>query len=392
MIEIGDMSISAEDRVRAYGERLFGVPRSELVLQHLAGDASTRQYFRVFNNEASYIAAVYTEPLDAQAHPYCDVTRLLIRRGIPIPEILAISGEDGIVLQQDLGDLRLQDWLEGAGEEAKRDIYRQAIDIIFDIQAATGAAYEMGSIASKLAFDEAKLLWELRFFYDHYFGRYRSEVLAAGDKELIDAELVEIARELAARPRVLCHRDYHSRNLMLKDGRLFVIDHQDARMGPISYDLASLLYDPYATLRESLISDLYDYFVERLAARQNTSDNAPNRSTLLMVSGAAEAGMRAEARAETGAEAGKGIAAGFRVVDAGDCRFAEEDFRKEFDLMVAQRMLKAVGTYTYQKTICGNDIYLRYIKPAIDAALKAMRQLNRFPALQKAIQAELEAS
>ena len=108
----------------------------------------------------------------------------------------------------------------------------------------TASAYEQKSIASRLAFDEAKLSWEFDFFLEHYFGSLRKETMRHAEAAELKAELNDISAELAARPRVLCHRDFHAANLMV-DGsdRLRVMDHQDARMGPVTYDLVSFLLD-----------------------------------------------------------------------------------------------------------------------------------------------------
>ncbi len=102
----------------------------------------------------------------------------------------------------------------------------------------------MHSIASRLAFDEAKLSWELDFFFEHYFGSLRQETMRHAETAELKAELNDIAAELAAVPRVLCHRDYHAANLMIDHKkRMRIVDHQDARMGPASYDLVSFLLD-----------------------------------------------------------------------------------------------------------------------------------------------------
>ncbi len=77
-------------------------------------------------------------------------------------------------------------------------------------------------------------------------------MLAASDREELDSELRTLSAELAAHPFALCHRDYHSRNLILCGDELAVIDHQDARMGPRCYDLASLLNDSYVSLPSGL--------------------------------------------------------------------------------------------------------------------------------------------
>ena len=92
-------------------------------------------------------------------------------------------------------------------------------------------------------------------------GLSRRRASPAREREALRAELAEIVDELAAEPRVLCHRDYHSRNLMWRDERLCIIDFQDARLGPDTYDLASLLRDSYVDLPEQVVDELIAYFL-----------------------------------------------------------------------------------------------------------------------------------
>jgi aminoglycoside/choline kinase family phosphotransferase len=352
-------AVSAEDRLSKYCEERFAGSLN-ISYTKLMGDASTRQYFRVRNNKASYIAAVYPEPFDPQHHPYCDVTSLYATASVPVPEIIDTSGSEGIMLQEDLGDGRLQDWLATASQEQIESVYKQAVDIIIRIQAATKLAYEKDSVASRLAFDEGRLLWELKFFYQH-FTNVSGKSLSPADEDAVMCDLTTIARELAGRPRLLTHRDYHSRNLMLGAGdALFVIDHQDARMGPFSYDLASLLYDPYAALSDELITELYDYYVAGFKK--------------------AVAGGNIWIARET---SDRKRTSEFQQLSAED--FDPADFRPEFEMMTLQRMLKAVGTYTYQQGVFNNDVYVSYIDPAFLAARRALNSLDRFPALSRFI-------
>ena len=161
-----------------------------------------------------------------------------------MPEIYAVDGNAGIIVQEDLGDRQLFQIYEDESEELCDQYKEKAIALIAKIQNATERAHETHSIASRLAFDEAKLSWELDFFFDHYFGSLRGEKLRHAEIAELKAELNDIAAELAAAPRVLCHRDYHASNLMIDNQkRLSVVDHQDARMGPASYDLVSFLLD-----------------------------------------------------------------------------------------------------------------------------------------------------
>src|SRR5678815_703635 len=232
---------SASDRLARFITEQ-GITSREVVA--LTPDASTRKYYRIGWKKRSAVAAVYAEPFDPEFHPYLDVTRLFLECDLPVPEIYAVDGAAGIIVQEDLGDQQLFQVYDSEPEEKCDEYKEEAIALIAKIQKATQKAYDMHSIASKLAFDEAKLSWELDFFFEHYFGSLRHETLSHGETAELKAELNDIAAELAAVPRVLCHRDYHAANLMIDPkGRMRIVDHQDARMGPASYDLVSFLLD-----------------------------------------------------------------------------------------------------------------------------------------------------
>src|SRR5262245_30214314 len=221
---------SASDRLARFITEQ-GNGSSEVIA--LTPDASTRNYFRIRWKKSTAIAAVYPEAFDPEFHPYLDVTRLFLDCDIPVPEIYAVDGNAGIIVQEDLGDRQLFHIYDEETEELCDEYKEQAISLIAKIQKATTRAHETHSIASRLAFDEAKLSWELDFFFDHYFGSLRSENLRHAEVAELKAELNDIAAELASVPRVLCHRDYHASNLMIDSKkRLRIVDHQDARMGP----------------------------------------------------------------------------------------------------------------------------------------------------------------
>lgn len=328
---------SARDRLlsflAAHGEK------HSREVQALTPDASTREYFRFPWKRQTAIAAVYPEPFDPHFHPFLDVTRLFLQAKLPVPEILEVDADNGIIVQEDLGDRQLRLVYESASEEEIEEYKEQAVSIIAQIQAATATAAERNSIASRLAFDEAKLSWELGFFFEHYFGSLRGEKLSHGEAAELKAEMNDIAAELAARPRVLCHRDFHASNLMVDaKGRLRIVDHQDARMGPASYDLVTLLLD-------------------RQQTPPSLAEVRAHRLFLL------------EERRRHG-------------LDALD----PDDFAREFRLMTVQRGLKAVGTFSCQTAVYGRGAtYAQFINPTLHIVLQAMDWLERFPALRKAI-------
>ncbi|HXG93810.1 MAG TPA: phosphotransferase [Blastocatellia bacterium] len=341
--------------------RYFNAPAEQISITKLTGDASTRAYYRAQSGGTSVIVALYSAPFDETeraadrlakleaANPsarltfandpcaHIEVTTLLLKAGLPVPRILASSGDDAVLLIEDVGDVRLQDWMIGRSQEEVRGSYQHAIELIIKIQDATEPALGAGSICSHLAFDAAKLRWELGFFFANYFNRYLHMRLDADVSNAVQQDFKYLCEELAARPRVLTHRDYHARNLMMHDGRMFIIDYQDARMGPASYDVASLVSDPYTTLDCETVNELVERFIEL-----KSKSNLP-------------------------------------LADV-------EGFRRELQLMTVQRMLKAVGTYASQAAIANNPIYIPYIEPAVDRALRAMRSLGRFDATRRLLE------
>lgn len=328
--------LSASERLLRFLEEQ-GIKSKSIV--PLTPDASTRNYFRIPWKNEKAVAAVYPEPFDPDFHPYLDVTRLFLESGIPVPEIYAVDGQSGVIVQEDLGDRQLFRVYEAAAKEECDDYKQRAVNLIAQIQKATDTAFEKHSIASRLAFDEPKLSWELDFFVEHYFGSLRSETLRHAEAAELKAELNDIAAELAARPRVLCHRDFHAANLMVdENNRLRVVDHQDARMGPVTYDLVSFLLD----------------------RRPETPSLGELRAYRLLL---------LEQRRVLGLSA-----------------LDPDEVAKEFRLMAIQRGLKATGTFSYQTAVCNRGaVYEQFIQPTLCIVLQAADWLDRFPALRRMI-------
>ncbi len=329
-------------RVRNYAARYFAVEPETIQFTALTPDASTRKYYRVSTDAAeTFIVSLYATPFNPQSSTYLDVTRLFESAGLPVPKVIDIAGTEGIILQEDLGDESLAKWMQEHPlySEAK---LKEAIELIARIQAASDLAIRSGSVASTLAFDEDKLMWELNYFFDHFFGSYRREQFSDDDTSAIKADLQSIAAELSARPRVLTHRDYHAMNLMV-DGNntLRIIDHQDARMGPATYDLVPIL-------------------VERVLEPAN----------------------------ETWVEAHIDFFNAKRV-QHGLAAIPQDELLYEFHLMTVQRQLKATGTFSYQTAVVGRaEVYEKYIRPAVATVLRAMNkpEMKAYPALRRKLE------
>lgn len=216
----------------------------------LAGDASTRRFFRETAAGGSTIAMEYGHPLDSSGDAFLEMADYLAKLGVPVPRVFHVDREAGRVVLEDLGDVTLELAVASRPRSAWLPLYEQAIDVVRRIQDGARAAPAPDIQGFQTALDEAKLTWELGFFREHYVEGYRRVALAPPDRSALDAALGELARAAAERPFVLCHRDFHARNIMVRDDAIALVDFQDARLGARAYDLASLLHDSYVTLDE----------------------------------------------------------------------------------------------------------------------------------------------
>jgi len=307
----------------------------------LTGDASDRRYFRIIPSDgASIVLALHAGPIEFASLPFANVAELLQEIPLPVPAMLDHSDPLGIVALQDLGDVTLQAHLGAATPAEHAALYRQAVAFIELLQRRGGALRADRYIPYQMAFDVEKLTWELDFFVRHFIEGYRGVALSAADKAAFGEEWIAIVEELAAEPRVLCHRDYHSRNLMLSEGSLYIIDFQDARMGPDTYDLASLLRDSYLDISDPQLDDLIAYFL----ALKQTDGAAPD----------------------------------------------QEEFRRRFDLMALQRNLKALGTFGYQTTTRRNPVYIQYMPRTLRYARTNLEKYPRFARLRELLAARID--
>jgi N-acetylmuramate 1-kinase len=296
------------DRVQEFLERRGFGERGVRVVP-LTGDASDRRYFRLLlPDEPSRVLSLYPGPFDYDDMSFVNVARLLEEMPVPIPEIFDHADDLGVIVLTDLGDVTLQAHLGAESPADHAALYRQSVALIEVVQRRGRELESPKYLPYGVAFDVQKLAWELDFFTKNFLEAYRGVVLEESTRAALHEEFARIVEELAGEPRVLCHRDYHSRNLMLHEDELYIIDFQDARMGPDTYDLASLLRDSYVDLSDQTVDDLIAYF---LALKGLTGQ--------------------------------------------------EDAFRARFDLMALQRNLKALGTFGYQTTARRNPVYIQYI-------------------------------
>ncbi len=304
---------------------LFGA--RDFVITPASADASFRRYFRVSRQGQTWIA-MDAPPGKEDMGPYIRVSAMLVEVGVNAPEVLHRDEQQGFLLNTDLGSRTYLAELN-AGGDAER-LYRDAIEALVAIQAGAGQ-----HARTLPPYDDALLRREMGLFPEWFCTRHLG-------LQLSDSELAGLARtfdtlvaEALAQPAVFVHRDYHSRNLMVTDGVSHqqggqganpgILDFQDAVLGPVTYDLVSLLRDSYV-----------EWPIERLHAWIKHFRDTAQRS---------------------GVEVGANPA----------------QFQRWFDLMGVQRELKVLGIFARLYHRDGKSGYLK----DLPLTLKYVRQVTR---------------
>ena len=302
-------------------------------VEALAGDASNRAYYRMrVEGGDDLVAALLPSPFEPSTLPFLNVAELFEAIPIRVPRVLRVSGAEGILVLEDLGNRLLQDEVDDAAEDSKVELYNDAIDLLAKLQLRGAELDSDRYVCFRTAFDEAKFVEELEFFREHFLAGLRKCALDESSRERLSGHFRAIARELCEQPFALCHRDYHARNLMLVNDELVVIDFQDARRGPRSYDLVSLLNDSYVPHSAELVDEMTHRFEHAIGA----------------------------------------------------------SMRPEYDVNALQRNLKALGTFGFQISVRGNDVYERYIAPTLGLVRTNLERNPRWDPLRRILAQHVE--
>jgi len=202
----------------------------------VAGDASHRRYFRAELSSQSHIL-VEAPPSTEKNEAFVSIAALLTDVGVKVPTVLGVDFDRGFLLLEDLGDRLLLPLLEAESAGAR---YDQAFGVLLKMTAVNTPRAGLGY------YDKALLQEELNRFTQWFLKELLGHTLTAKEQAMLERLFARLIDSALEQPLVLVHRDFHSRNLMLAaDDELAVIDFQDAVVGPITYDLVSLLRDCY---------------------------------------------------------------------------------------------------------------------------------------------------
>lgn len=243
---------------------------SPLILEYLAGQGVTapgpfplagsagsgRLYYRIAQGERSWIL-VKAPQVDKDFLRLVDYTRFFCGLDLPVPDILRLDEGCAQMLQEDLGTVHLLDIARFG--QGVHQAYRSVIEALIQFQqSATPMAERCAALAS-WQFDFKGLRWETSYFTENYVIPHLHPT--ADSLSSLSRCFDSLAHRVAGHPRVVMHRDFQSQNILIRKGRVGIIDFQGARMGSPFYDLASLLWDPYTELPLDLVEKELAYFV-----------------------------------------------------------------------------------------------------------------------------------
>lgn len=328
-----------------------GLSPSEGSLALIAGDASDRKFYRLQSAGLNAICMKFPkwnggyggDPLS-----WLGMHSALIGIGIPVPQVLCVDEQNACIWTEDFGDQFLNHWLGNQTlDENNPDcrptlsLYKEALELL--VQTQYPRRHILSHPAQDRAFDFEKLMFEMNFFITHFVKGWLGLPLTDNDPRDHNMlkELESLCTLLHGSERVLCHRDYHVRNVMVVGGHVKWIDFQDARMGPHTYDVVSLVRDSYTRITPATRVSLLKFYCTKLN----------------------------EARARSGRPA-----------------LNMESLSHEASLMGLQRNIKALGSFGYLATQKQKTGYLKYVGSTIDTILSddfaktsGMRIADAFP-------------
>jgi aminoglycoside/choline kinase family phosphotransferase len=339
------VSSPIEPRIAEKIRILFGADRKLTALTALAGDASSRRYYRgrISGAPASLIVmelpAGSDLPLSSEELaifkeapkelPFLNMHRFLSGVDVNVPKIYGQWEHEGIIFLEDLGDTALWDRVQGLPDCEVTVWYRKAIDELLKLQVRGTANRDPSCIAFQQRFDLKLYLWEFEHFIEWGLVKRPGAKVAASLLDVLRRTFGVIAEILDRQSACLNHRDYHSWNLMIHNDAVRVIDFQDALLAPPQYDLASLLNDRItdSVIRPPIEEELVGYYMDRRRALTGQS-------------------------------------------------MIDEEFFEIYRLSAIQRDLKVVGRFYYLDRVKNKPGYMKFVPPTVR---RLIRNLAKAP-------------
>lgn len=303
-----------------------GLPFTKITIHSMAGDGSNRLFQRIIpSNSAPSFVFMENFPsnpyLNRENIAYLMIGKHLFQKGIPVPEIYRYDLNKGLFILEDMGDKNLQDI--SINDKNRLFLYEKALDILFKFQIEGAEGFDTGWCCQTKKYDSFVMRrYESDYFRESFLTDYLGVKSDWPELEAPFNYLSNIASN--ADNNHLLHRDFQSRNIMVNNERLGIIDWQGARLGPLSYDLASLIIDPYVNLSANERNQVYEQYLSLI-----------KKYYPLWV----------------------------------------ESFEKYFPYLAVQRNLQIIGAFSYLSKVQGKKYFETYIPAAIHSLDRILDEL-----------------
>jgi len=240
----------------------------DLSFERLPGDGSRRIFWRITSQKSNISLIAMANPPDDDAarrenYAYLMIGRHLRSKGAPLPEILRHDLEKGWFIMEDMGHTNLQDVVSSGDDPLP--VYEKVLDHLFHLQIQGAAGFDPAWCCQTKRYDRTVMLqYEAHYFRDAFLGRYLGLKGEWPELGFLFSHLAEKASRAGC--GFFLHRDFQSRNIMLSKGSVGIIDWQGGRLGPLGYDLASLIIDPYTRLSQGQKNSVYQRYLALIKA------------------------------------------------------------------------------------------------------------------------------
>jgi aminoglycoside/choline kinase family phosphotransferase len=251
---------------KAFQRAFAAPPAGRIDREKLKGDGSERQWYRLKTAHQSIIMVdhgIRQSAMTSEVDSFVHLGRHLYHRGVPVPKIYVYYSFSGLVFLEDLGDVHLQQAVRSKNSSTITTIYKSVIDQLIKLSLRGADNFDPAWTYQTAQYDQELIVEkECRYFQEAFLQTYLG--LKVRFSDLVQEFSLLADRTLENAANGFMHRDMQSRNIMVKGGKYYFIDFQGGRMGPVQYDLASLLIDPYVDLPDALRLKLFDYAAHNL--------------------------------------------------------------------------------------------------------------------------------
>jgi NDP-sugar pyrophosphorylase family protein len=241
---------------------------------------SDRKYYRVKGGEGTQVLMQCGRD-DTDYERHIEYTRFFMERGVPVPALISSEPDSFSAIFEDAGDMSLYSWLKCPRTvEEKEKIYRKAIDAVVTMHTINEKKLSECVLLKERVFDHEYFRWETDYFIERFVKGLWN--ISIDDTAALEKELDALALKADFLSKNIIHRDLQSQNIMVIKDDVRLIDFQGARVGPPAYDIASLLWDPYYCLDDSLRDRLLRYYMERMSAETSGFDRDSFQDSLVI--------------------------------------------------------------------------------------------------------------